>query len=361
MKVLHCINSPHIGGIERLVIELAIAQKKQGIEVSIMLDSRKGQYYEYLLNQDIPLLDSGIKGGFDFNFRTYKNLQRQFQHFDLLHLHSFSSIRSLAVKASKIKTIYTIHGLSKGIRKENGLKIFARETFKKHLLNKVDVLVANSQYTLSLAKEHYGLLKVKSLIILNGIKLPGNTIEHNETNSVFTIGLVSRFTSRKRIDRLVNAFEQYKLKNGQGKLVLVGDGTTFAAIKKQVSHSKYLKDIRLTGYKENVQDYYKKFDVLVFPSEAEPFGLVGVEAYIHGKPVLAFSDSGGLKEVIKPLEPENIVDNEEQLANRMLFYEQHQNMVMDKAKDRINYAKINFSIKRMERNYYDIYKTLMVI
>ena len=101
-------------------------------------------------------------------------------------------------------------------------------------------------------------------------------------------------------------------------------------------------------------------DICVFPSEAEPFGLVGVEAYMHGKPVLAFSDSGGLKEVIKPLEPENIVDNEEQLANRMLFYEQHQNMVMDKAKDRINYAKINFSIKRMERNYYDIYKTLMV-
>ena len=250
MKVLHCINSPHIGGIERLVIELAIAQKKQGIEVSIMLDTCKGQYYEYLLNQDIPLLNSGIKGGFDFNFRTYNNLQRQFKQFDLLHLHSFSSIRSLAAKASKIKTIYTIHGLSKRIRKENMFKFFVRETFKKHLLNKVDVLVANSQYTLSLAKEHYGLFKVKSLIILNGIKLPDNTIEHNETNTVFTIGLVSRFTSRKRIDRLVNAFEQYKLKNGQGKLVLVGNGTTFAAIKKQVSHSKYLKDIRLTGYKE---------------------------------------------------------------------------------------------------------------
>ena len=361
MKVLHCINSPHIGGIERLVIELAIAQNKEGIEVSIMLDTRKGQYYEYLLNQGIPLFDSGIKGGFDFNFRTYKNLQRQFQQFDLLHLHSFSSIRSLAAKASGIKTIYTIHGLSKGIRIENGLKFFVRETLKKHLLNKVDVLVANSQYTLSLAKEHYGLLKVKSLIILNGIKLPDNTIDHNETNTVFTIGLVSRFTSRKRIDRLVNAFEQYKLKNGQGKLVLVGDGSTFTAIKKQVSHSKYLKDIRLTGYKENVQDYYKKFDICVFPSEAEPFGLVGVEAYMHGKPVLAFSDSGGLKEVIKPLEPENIVDNEEQLANRIRFYEQHQNMIVDKAKDRINYAKNDFSIERMERDYYNTYKTLMVI
>jgi len=359
MKIVHCINSPHIGGIERLVIELAIAQKKQGIEVSIMLDTRKGQYYEYLLNQDIPLLDSGIKGGFDFNFRTYKNLQRQFQHFDLLHLHSFSSIRSLAVKASKIKTIYTIHGLSKGIRKENGLKIFARETFKKHLLNKVDVLVANSQYTLSLAKEHYGLLKVKSLIILNGIKLPGNTIEHNETNSVFTIGLVSRFTSRKRIDRLVNAFEQYKLKNGQGKLVLVGDGTTFAAIKKQVSHSKYLKDIRLTGYKENVQDYYKKFDVLVFPSEAEPFGLVGVEAYIHGKPVLAFSDSGGLKEVIKPLEPENIVNSEAELAERLLWLSKHKAEISEGSSKRVTYAQNNFSIERMEREYFNVYKNLI--
>ena len=54
-------------------------------------------------------------------------------------------------------------------------------------------------------------------------------------------------------------------------------------------------------------DYYKSFDVCVFPAEQEPFGLVGVEAYLNGKVVLAFSDSGGLKEIIEPFEPELIV------------------------------------------------------
>ena len=231
-----------------------------------------------------------------------------------------------------------------------------RETFKNHFLNRVDVLVANSQYTLSAVKVHYGLAKVNSLVILNGITLPDSMIQHYE--KVFTIGLVSRFTSSKRIDRLVGAFERYKLKNGQGNLVLVGDGPTFNAIKMKVGYSNYSDNIILTGYKDNVQDYYEKFDVCVFPSEGEGFGLVGVEAYMHGKPVLAFSDSGGLKEVIEPLEPENIVENEEQLVNRMLFYEQHQNFIVDKAKDRINYAKNNFSIERMERDYYRVYTTL---
>ena len=201
--------------------------------------------------------------------------------------------------------------------------------------------------------------KVKSLIVLNGIKLPNISIEQNENNIQFTIGLVSRFTSRKRIDHLLSAFEHYKFKNGKGKLVLVGDGITFPAIKNKVSNSKYSKDIKLTGYKENVQDYYKTFDICVFPSEAEPFGLVAVESYIHGKPVLVFSDSGGLKEVIEPLEPKNIVNNEDQLAERILFYEQHQNIIEDKSKTRIDYAKNNFSIERMERDYYEIYKKLI--
>ena len=122
MKLVHCINSPHIGGIERLVIELAIAQKRQGIEVSIMLDTRKGQYAEYLLAQNIPILDSGIKGGFDMSWAKFKNLKVEFNKFQIIHLHSFSPIRSMAAKASNAKVIYTIHGLSKGVRFENKIK-----------------------------------------------------------------------------------------------------------------------------------------------------------------------------------------------------------------------------------------------
>ena len=44
------------------------------------------------------------------------------------------------------------------------------------------------------------------------------------------------------------------------------------------------------------------------------------EAYLNGKPVIAFKDSGGLMEIVEPLEPDNIVEDEKQLAKRLFFY-----------------------------------------
>lgn len=360
MKLLHCINSPHIGGIERLVIELAISQKKQGIEVSIMLDTRIGDYYKYLTDQKIPVLDSKLTGGFDFSRRTFKHLKQTFSNFDIVHLHSFSTLRSLAAKKAKNKTIYTIHGLSKGIRKENGLKYFFRETLKKYFLNNVDVFVANSNHTLNLAKKHYGLKRLESKVILNGIKFPDNPVNHKTIqNELFTIGLVSRFTYRKRIDRLINAFKLFLDNDGIGKLVLVGDGESFKTVKKLIKKLGLEESIELTGYQNNVQNYFQSFDVCVHPSDNEGFGLVAVEAYLEGKPILAFNDSGGLKEVVLPLEPENILNNEKELAERLKFYSENRKLNNSLSEKRRRYAQENFSIERMERDYYNTYKTLI--
>ncbi len=362
MKVLHCLNSPHIGGIERLVIELAIAQKKQRIEVSIMFDTRTGHYYEYLLQQDIPILDSGIKSSFDANYKTYKQLKKRFTAFQIIHLHSFSPLRSLAAKYSGTQTIYTIHGLSKGIRKENVLKYVIRESLKKWLINGVHVLIANSNYTLALARKHYGLKTVITKAILNGIKLSNDNFDitpHQEGNR-FTIGLVSRFTQRKRIDRLISVFKKYKTIGGLGKLVLVGDGTEFNTIKKIVKDLDMEDTISMAGYKTNVSEYYDAFDVVAHPSDNEGFGLIAVEAFLHGKPIIVFNDSGGMKEVIQPIEPFNIVENEDEFVKRLLFYENHGAQIINRAKKRISYAKKHFSIERMERDYYKVYKSVLL-
>jgi glycosyltransferase involved in cell wall biosynthesis len=360
MKILHCINSPHIGGIERLVIELAIEQKRQNIDVSIMLDTRKGHYFDYLLTQNIPILDSGIKGGFDVNIKTYKDLKRKFDTFQIVHLHSFSPIRSMAAKASKTKVVYTIHGLSKDVRKENILKYTFRETIKKIWLNKVDYFIANSESTLSKAKMHYGLKKTNHAAILNGISITP-TAEPSvffKRDTEFTIGMVSRFTPRKRIDRLLNAFDLF-LKNGSnGRLILVGDGINFNAIKEQVKSMHLDENVELVGYSNSVNDYYKKFHVCVQPSDNEGFGLVAVEAYLHGLPTLVFNDSGGLLEVVAPLEPNDVVKTEKQLAERLKYYFYNQHLIDEKAENRITYATKNFRLERMERDYFDIYQKL---
>ncbi len=357
MKVLHCLNSQQTRGIERLVIELAIAQKKNDLEVSIMLDTRNDHYYEYLLQQDIPILELGVKGSFNFNYATYKKLKKQFKSFQIIHFHGFSAIRSLAVKHLGVKTVYTMHG----VKKEHILKNAIRESLKKRLLNTVDVFIANSNYTLQLAKQHYKLYNVKAITIWNGIKLSDHNANEGfeKYNNEFTIGLVSCFTPRKRIDRLIVAFKEYHNKGGQGKLVLVGDGAELNTIKKLVRDLNIGASVIFEGDKIDASAYYDAFDVVVCPSEKEPFGLVAVEAFLHGKPIMVFEDSGGIKEIIEPIEPYDIVANETELAERLLLYYKNKSYITYSAKQKIAYAKHNFSIERMERDYYKEYKLVL--
>ena len=361
MKLLHCLSSPHIGGIERLVIELAIAQHHVGIDVSIMLDTRKGQYYEYLKQQNIPILDSGVKSGFDFNFKTYQSLKKQFELFDVIHLHDFSPIRTLAAIQSSTKTVYTIHGLSKAVRDENKIKSVIRESIKKYCLNKVDVLVANSNYTLSLAKMHYQLNNTESICILNGIKLPEPAEKPIKLNEEFRTGLVSRFTKRKRINLLIETFKKYKELGGEGKLVLVGDGSEFKAIQLEIRKLNLEGFIELVGYSANVEEYYSQFDICVFPFKAEPFGLVAVEAYLHGKAVLAFNDSGGLKEVIAPMEPDNIVNSVDEMVARLLYWSKNKSLLQSETEKRKAYAIENFSVERMAEDYLKVYNQTLKV
>ena len=265
----------------------------------------------------------------------------------------------MAAKASNAKVVYTIHGLSKGIRTENKLKTLVRESIKTHYLNRVDFFIANSKYTLDFAIKDYGLKNISKLVILNGIKLAKVTPTENTDLQSFNVGLVSRFTPRKRVDRLVNTFKLFLDKGGKGKLILVGDGSTLESIKNLIAQLKLENHIDVLGYQFNVEDYYKTFDVCVFPSQFEPFGLVAVEAYLYGKPVLAFSDSGGLKEIVAPLEPESIVNSEAELAERLLWLSKHKAEISKDSSKRIAYAQNNFSIARMERDYYNVYKNLI--
>ena len=92
----------------------------------------------------------------------------------------------------------------------------------------------------------------------------------------------------------------------------------------------------------------------------EPFGLVGIEAYSYGKPVLVLKDSGGLKEIIEPIEPENIVENVKELALRLFYYENRIEIV-NKSNIRKSYVENNFSIDRMRKDYHRVYLRFLAI
>ncbi|MEI6420729.1 MAG: glycosyltransferase family 1 protein [Lentisphaerota bacterium] len=92
---------------------------------------------------------------------------------------------------------------------------------------------------------------------------------------------VGRVSAEKGLDQLVNLQDDYLL-------VIVGDGPYMSRARELLPRAKFL------GYQQGqaLVDWYYQADVFVFPSQADTFGLVIVEAMARGTPVAAFPVAG---------------------------------------------------------------------
>ena len=140
---------------------------------------------------------------------------------------------------------------------------------------------------------------------------------------------------------------------------MVGDGINFKEIQGNVKDMNLDTFTDMIGYITDVDQFYEKFHVVVQPSDNEGFGLVAVESYLHGLPIIVFEDSGGLKEVVELLEPEHVVKSEEELAQRLEFYYLNRQNIEKNSKNRINYAKLNYNVNRMAVDYQKVYDTMI--
>ncbi|MFQ6793624.1 MAG: glycosyltransferase family 1 protein [Thomasclavelia sp.] len=102
----------------------------------------------------------------------------------------------------------------------------------------------------------------------------------------FVIGHVGRFFEQKNHLFLIDIFNEIIKLNPNSKLVLVGGGELDDSLKNKVKSK--IKNLQLeskvifTGVVDNVYDYMQIFDVFLFPSLFEGFGIVLLEAQASG-------------------------------------------------------------------------------
>lgn len=103
----------------------------------------------------------------------------------------------------------------------------------------------------------------------------------------------------KNLERLIQAFELLKPDHPALKLVLIGKREYHAKqLRKWAKAKPYFDDIIFTGFIPDAEAkwYYEHARAYVFPSLSEGFGLPGLEAMVHGCPVVS-SNSTCLPEV----------------------------------------------------------------
>ena len=110
---------------------------------------------------------------------------------------------------------------------------------------------------------------------------------------------LGRLVGYKRVDLLIEAFEQVSNVHHNAALVIVGDGDLKSQLEDYVN-KKRIANVFFEGYigfPENVE-YYKMADVFIIPSQNEPWGLVVNEALAMGIPVIASDTVGCVMDLI---------------------------------------------------------------
>jgi glycosyltransferase involved in cell wall biosynthesis len=100
----------------------------------------------------------------------------------------------------------------------------------------------------------------------------------------------------KGVDLLVEAM---KFVDRSRRLRIVGTGNDEGYIKSLIEANKLGSRVKMVGWCDDMDACYRDCDVVVVPSRwQEPFGMIGVEAFSHGRAVVAF-DVGGISEWLK--------------------------------------------------------------
>ncbi len=118
------------------------------------------------------------------------------------------------------------------------------------------------------------------------------------TASGRTILFVGRVTPEKGVDLLLDALAQIR---DPWRLVVVGDGLALPRIRQRVERAGWCDRVTFRGWLNGpaLAEAYREAAVVVVPSRwPEPFGIVGLEAMAHARPVVA-CDIGGIPEWLR--------------------------------------------------------------
>lgn len=160
------------------------------------------------------------------------------------------------------------------------------------ILNKADFIWALSSYS---KKEFQKLLQQPGKDMLccghpvNCSDLP--KINCKEKNLIIAVG---RFSDpRKNIDMLLCAFDKIYNHISSSKLYVIGSKPDDATISKFFKLPSF-KNVNFVGQVSSteLESFYEKASLMLITSYQEGFGIVGVEALLHGVPIIA-TDCGG--------------------------------------------------------------------
>lgn len=121
--------------------------------------------------------------------------------------------------------------------------------------------------------------------------------DYHLPSGVPVVGSVTRFYPVKGTSFLLDAFARILRTMPESYLLLVGDGPERATLEAQARSLGIQGRVIFAGFREDIEEHLRLFNVAVLPSLREGLPLAGIEALSAGVPLVA-SRVGGLPELV---------------------------------------------------------------
>lgn len=375
MRILYVVNSSNPGGVEQHVLDLVNQMILRGHEVFVWCGG--GIIYDWYKKAGARVVERPIKRDIDFAY--IKDLAKflRLNNIDVAHSHELKAVTNTLIACFLARTKVRI------THQHTPFSCWQVSKFKKIIYNYFYSLLVNALSSREIAltgfvknqKLKSGVRNKKLVVIPNGIdtyklfvSLKEKEIYKKEIRKRYLIdkesvifGNVGRTTVEKGHSILIEAFAKF-LNECDGSfanyvLLICGGGELEDDLRDLVLRKGLRGKVIITGKfgdDEKVK-FYSAFDYFVFPTLAEGFGLVLLEAMFFGLPVLC-SDLQVLKEVggnfplyFKTGDANDLSLKLSQLVGNNKFNVEGQ----------VNYVNKHFSLARFGENYESLYQSLL--
>lgn len=374
-KILLLVPSLGMGGMERMLVNVANALTKIDYEVSIINLTSHSEIMVSQLDNNVRYLHNyvpvkniykcGIRNIIKGNFRilpfkwwtklhTSKFLNRKYvlEEYDVQIAFFFGYVAKIVSGASgNTKKIFWCH--DEIIQIQGNREGFFTQNQVDNMYQCFDTVIC---ITKKIAIDFkYKFTKSKQVISIpniNNIKyIIKNGKGYAKKQDVFTIISVGRIVNiQKGFDRLLEVVKNLNDDNIKVNLWLVGDGIDLKILKEYAN--KYnMTNVTFWGNQANPYKYIKNADLFVCSSRSEGYGLVIAESLILGTPVISTSCTGPceiLDNGIYGMVVENSVNGLYVGIKKMITDKELYNYYKEQTKIRIDYFNEEKIIEQIE-------------
>lgn len=302
-RVLHVVETLARGGAERMVVDLATAQRAGGVDAAIACLFADGILGEEARAAGVAVHVIGKRAGLDWGAtRRLRALGRQHA---IVHTHNavanyYAALASLPSR--RWRQVNTRHGMGAAAASDRRERLFRLSLYR------TDRVACVCEAARQAFVGHGVVPAALATVIPNGIRTglfaapgpaarAGARAQFGVGAGTYVVGTVGRLNWAKDHALLLDAFARLRAAVPSAVLCMIGDGELRATLHAAAAGLGLGDSVRWLGDRSDVPALLPGLDTFVLSSRTEGYSMALLEAAAAGLPLVA-TDVGGNREIV---------------------------------------------------------------